>query len=642
MFDLFRSRDKAVRYVLGGLLMLVALSMVITLIPGWGSQTGSDDQVVAEIGKTAITVRQVQTELQSLVRNRQVPAEMLQVYAPQYIDQMIIERAVSYQAARMGFRVTDSELANTIRAMIPRLFNNGQLVDKAAYENLLAERGMSIPEFESMVREQILRSRLQNLASEGVVITPKEIQAQYEKTHEKAKIEYIAFKSENLKRDVKVTPEDLKAYYAANQNTYMEGEKRDLALLVADQEKIGATINISDAQLRQAYDSQRNQFRTPERVKVRHILVKTTDKPPAEVAKLKEKAQDLLKQIKGGGNFAELAKKNSDDTASAEKGGELGWVTRGQTVQNFENAAFSLKPGQTSDVISTEYGFHILQVEEKQDAHTQTFDEVKDQIAAEMKKQLLFERMQTAADQARAALDKNPSNIDQIANQYALEVVRVDKASAGQSYPQAGAVPDMDAAMAGLKKGEVTPVFQAPGDKLVFAEVLNTYPAHVQPLTDVEARVREAVVNQKAQVLATDRANQAASKLNAGEDINKVAKELGAEVKTSTEFTINDAIEGVGSATMFSQAFSKPVGAILGPVPSASGASIVAKVIAKVPADMSQLEASRQSIITDLKQKKAQEQRELFYDSILAQLIKEGKVKKHNDTIRRLVASYRA
>ena len=173
MFDLFRSRDKAVRYVLGGMLMLVALSMVVTLIPGFGSATRADDPVVAEIGKDVITVRQVQNELQSLVRNRQVPSEMLQIYAPQFIDQMIMERAVSYEAERLGFQVTDAELATAVRSVMPRFFNNGQLIDKAAYEQFLADKGMSIPEFEAMVRKQILMGRLQNLVMEGIVVTPR-------------------------------------------------------------------------------------------------------------------------------------------------------------------------------------------------------------------------------------------------------------------------------------------------------------------------------------------------------------------------------------------------------------------------------------------------------------------------------------
>ncbi len=641
MFDLFRSRDKAVRYVLGGMLMLVALSMVVTLIPGFGSATRADDPVVAEIGKDVITVRQVQNELQSLVRNRQVPSEMLQIYAPQFIDQMIMERAVSYEAERLGFQVTDGELAAAVRSVMPRFFNNGQLIDKAAYEQFLADKGMTIPEFEAMVRKQILMGRLQNLVMEGIVVTPQEVQSQFEKANLKIKLEYIAFKPENLKSAVTVTPEDIQKYYQSNQNTYMAPEKRNLALLIADQEKIGATINVPEAQLQQAYNERRDQYRTPERVRVRHILLKTTDKPAAEVAKIKQKAEDLLKQLKAGTDFAELAKKNSEDTTSAVKGGEVGWVVKGQTVKNFETAAFSLPVNKVSDLITTEYGFHILQVEEKQDAHTQSFGEVKDQLAAELKKQVVFERMQTAADQARAALEKAPGNLDQVANQYNLELVRVEKAGPGQVLPQLGALPDLDAALSGLKKGDITPVFQAPGDKLVLAEVTDVFPAHVQPLSEVEARVREAVLSQKSKMLSSERATQAATRLRAGEDVAKVAKELGAEAKTSQDFTINETIEGVGSATMFGDAFEKPVGTVIGPAPAAGDVFIVAKTIDKTPADMSQLAAKRDTIVQDLKQKKTAERRELFYDSILTSLIKSGKVKKHNDTIKRLVTSYR-
>jgi peptidyl-prolyl cis-trans isomerase D len=640
MFDLFRSRDKAVRYLLGGLLMLVALSMVVTLIPGFGSSTAGDDDVVAVVGKEAITIRQVQNELQALVRNRQIPSEMLQVYAPQYIEQMIVERAVAYQAQRMGFSVSDSELAEAVRQIVPRFFQDGKLVDKAGYEAFLADRGMTIPEFENNVRKQIMLNRLQDLATSGVVVTPQEVEREYAKTNDKIKMEYILFKPDDLKSAVTVKPEDLKAYYEANKNNYMEPEKRDLALLVATQEKIGATITIPESELRREYSARRDQYRTPERVKVRHILLKTTDKPPADVAKIKQKAEDLLKQIKGGANFAELAKKYSEDTTSAVNGGELGWVVRGQTVKNFENAAFSLKPGQTSDVISTEYGFHILQVEEKQDARTQPFEEVKDQLAAELKKQLVFDRMQTVMDQARAALEKAPGNLDQIAGQYNLELIRAPKVGPGAALPEVGSVPDLDSALAGLKKSEVTPVFQAPGDKLVIAEVAEIYPAHVQPLSEVESRVRDAVTAQKAQVLATERANQAAAKLKAGEDIQKVAKELGGQMNTSSDFTINDAIAGVGSGSMFSEAFAKPIGTVVGPLPGPSS-TVVAKLIAKTPADMSKLASERASIVLTLKQKKAQERRDLFYDSILAELIKEGKVKKHNATITRLVNSYR-
>lgn len=638
MFDLFRSRAKAVRYLLGGLLMLVALSMVVTLIPGFGTPP-AEDNIVAEIGKDVITTRQVQNELQALVRGRQLPAEMLQVYAPQYIDQMITDRAVAYQAQRMGYTVPDSELAAHIRQLMPQFFNNGQLVDRAAYEGFLAERGMSIPEFEAVIRKQILATRLQNLVVEGVVVTPQEVQEQFEKANRKVKIEYITFKPDNMKKDVATDINDRRRYYKENQSKYMAPESWNLALLVATEERIAQTIDVSDTRLRHEYDMRRDQFRNPEGVRARHILLKTTGKSPEEVAQIKKRAEDLLKQVRGGADFADLAKKNSEDTVSAAKGGDLGVIVRGQTVPNFEQAAFTLKPNEISDLISTEYGFHIIQVQEKQAARTRPFEEVKAELASELKKQTVYDRMQSSVDSARSALLRNPGNLEQIANEYHLDIVRVDKVSAGQPLANLGPVPDLESALSGLKKGEVTPVFQAGNDKLVVAQVLEVFPAHPKPFEEVADQIRELFINQKAEALATERAGQASARVRSGEDFEKVAKELGGEVKTA-EFTINDAVEGVGSGSLFEEAFSKKVGEVLGPIPAA-GQTVVARVLAQIPADPSKLDAERSTITEQIRNRKGQERRELFYDSILAQLIKEGKVKKHNDTIRRLSAAYR-
>ncbi len=564
----------------------------------------------------------------------------MQVYAPQYIDQMITERAVAYEARRLGFTVPDSELASTIRSILPRFFNNGQLIDKVAYQQFLEQQGLTIPEFETNLRKQLLLKRLTDLALEGVIVTPQEAEQEYKTQNEKLKVELISFKPDDLKSQVKVTPEELRAYYNSNKEGFTEPETRDLILLIADQNKIAATIEIPEAQLRAAYNARRAEFQTPERVQVRHILLKTTDKSPAEVEKIRAKAEDILKQLKNGANFAELAKKYSEDPGSAQKGGDLGWVVRGQTVKNFENTAFSLKPKELSGVITTEYGFHILQVLDKQEAHTQPFEEVKDQIAADLKKQTVFDRMQTAIEQARAALVKNPADAQGIAKQFNLEYVVANGLASGQPVPQLGSVAELDTALAGMKKGEITPVFQAGPDKLAIAELTNVTPSQIAPFEKAEANIREKFVSQRAMALAADRAKQAAEKLRAGEDINRVAKELGGEVKSPPEFTLSGAVEGVGAASVFSDGFIKPVGSILGPL-NVFNQQVVAKTLEKTPADMTKFAADRDKIIEDLKRKKAQERRDLFYDSILAKLIKEGKVKKHNDTIKRLVASYR-
>jgi len=171
MFDLFRSRDKAVRYLLGGLLGLVALSMVITLIPGYGSATRAPEQVIAEVGKEQITVREVQTTLQGMMRNKSIPPEMVQLYIPQLVDQMINERALAYQAKRMGFEVSEAETANAIRSVLSQLFPTGEF-NKEVYERFLSEQGLTIGEFESNIAKNLLVLKLRNIALDVSWLAP--------------------------------------------------------------------------------------------------------------------------------------------------------------------------------------------------------------------------------------------------------------------------------------------------------------------------------------------------------------------------------------------------------------------------------------------------------------------------------------
>jgi peptidyl-prolyl cis-trans isomerase D len=639
MFDLFRSRAKAVRYLLGGLLGIVALSMVITLIPGFGTPNTSADNVIAEIGKGALTVREVQNEMQQLVRNRQIPSDLVAVYLPQRIDQMIMERAVAYQAEQLGYKVTDAELASTIRSVLPKFFLNGLLIDKASYEQFLLEQGYTIPEFEANLRKQMVMTRLMNVALEGIVVTPDEVKREYDRRNARLKIAYVGFKAEDLKSQVKPSAQELEAYYNANKEGFREPEKKDIVVLVADQDKMAAALTVPDDQLRRAYEQNKDNFRTPERVKVRHVLLMTTGKSADEVNKIKAKAEDLRKQINDK-NFADLAKANSEDPGSKDKGGDLGWIVRGQTVKNFENASFTMKPGEISPVITTEYGFHIIQVQEKEQARLKPFEEVRDQLATDVKRAQLADRVQNGIEQARAALIKAPTNYAQIAQQFGLEVVKAEKVAPGAPVGTLGTNPELETAAAGLKLNEVSPVFQLGPTRLGVAEITAITPSRVATFAEAEPKIRENFVSTKVQALVAERSAAAATRIKAGEDIQKVAKELGGTYSTPPEFNSEGAIEGLGAATTFSDAFGKPAGAVLGPL-NVAGQMVVAKVVESIPADPSMLNTQRDSIVLGLKQKKSTERKDLFQDSILAKLLKDGKVKKHQDTINRLLASYR-
>lgn len=640
MFDLFRSREKSVRYLLTGLLVLVALSMVTYLIPGSGMGGGyAEDTVIAEIGKDTLTMRDVQTNLQAAMKNRSLPPELAAQLIPQYVNQMISERALAFEAERLGFDVSDDDLAQAIRSIFPQLFPNGQFAGRDVYQAMLAQQNLSVAQFERDLRKQLLLTKIRNLALEGVVVTPDEVEKEFRRRNQKIKLDYVALTADKYRSQATVTPQEIKDDYEKNKPGFQVPMKRSYDLLIADEDQITKAIAIPETELRRAYEQNRDRFRTPERVHVRHILLKTADKPKDEIPKIKEKAEALLKQVKGGADFADLAKKNSEDPGSAAKGGDLDWISRGQTVKNFEESAFSLKPGETSNLITTEYGFHIIQVLEKQEARVKPFEEVKDELANERKKQMVYDRMQTSADQARQLLSQNPTQADAIAKKLGLEVVHVEKAGLADAAPQLGANADLQNALNSMKKGEVTPVIQA-GNKLAVATITEIFPPRQAELNEVEEQIRTRLVDQKASRLLEQKSNELAEKLKAPKaELKQVAKAMGLEVKSTGEFDINGAAEGIGPGTVFTDAFSKNAGEVVGPMRVADK-TIFGRIVSKTEADMSKFAQERAALQEQLKSKLANERKELFEDSVVTALVKAGKVKIHEDAVKRLVQAY--
>ena len=640
MFDLFRSRDKAVRYLLGALLGIVALSMVITMIPGFGTPTQGDELVVAEVGKQQITVREVQALMQNLIRSRRVPPEMVQHYVPQLIDQMITERAVAFQAERMGFRVSDADVANAIRSMLPQMA--GPNFDRASYVAYLQQQGLTVEEFERNIRSNLMLLKLQNIALEGAIVTPSEVETEFHRKNDKVKVDYVIWSPKDMRSEVTVTPAEIETFYQKNRAQFTTPEKRSYHLLIADEARIGGAMEVSESDLRAAYTANLDRYRLPEKVKVRHILVSTVGKSPEEVKKLEAKANDILNQVRAGGDFAALAKQHSEDPGSKDTGGEYD-VVRGQMVPAFEQAAFTLKPKEIGNLVKTEYGFHIIQVLEKQPAKVKPFEEVQAELAAERKRNAVYTAMQNSIDQARAELTRSPQNAQQIAAKYNLIHVPVQNAVRGTPVPEVGASPELEATVLGLKQGEVSPVVQVAPTKLGVAVVTAVEPSKPAALADVEAQIRESLTNSKAGTLAQQRATETVNKLKqlqtSGGDLQAIAKSIGGEVKSTQLFTVEGAADGIGPATYLQEAFQKPVGAMVGPI-SLGTQVILAKVAEKQVADAAALNASRDQIVLSIKQRKAQERKELFEDGLITQLVKEGKVKKKQDTIQRLVNQY--
>jgi peptidyl-prolyl cis-trans isomerase D len=255
MFDLFRSSDKIKKYILGGLLTLVALSMVTYLIPNYNlGTTPADNPVLAEIGGQKITAQQAQQLFEKYSQGK-IPPDLMEVYLPQFVEQMVSERAALYEANRLGITATDDEALSNIVASYPQFFPNGALANTDQFQAALAQQGITLQDVVNEARDQIILHKLQSAVLGSVVVTPKDIEDEYRKKYEKMKIQYIAFPPAKFRDQAKPTDEEVRSYYDKNKDKFTPPAKTAYQVAVLDQDKVAATINVTDEQLRSAYSS---------------------------------------------------------------------------------------------------------------------------------------------------------------------------------------------------------------------------------------------------------------------------------------------------------------------------------------------------------------------------------------------------
>jgi peptidyl-prolyl cis-trans isomerase D len=381
------------------------------------------------------------------------------------------------------------------------------------------------------------------------------------------------------------TDEELKAFYERNKANYNNSipEKRQIKYVVVDSAKIAAATTVTDQDLQAYYDQHRDEFRVPEQVKVSHILIKTPLPAPGAkedekaVAAARAKAEDILKQLKAGGDFAKLAEKYSDDPGSAKSGGELGWIGRGRTVPEFEKAAFSLGKGQTSDLVKSSYGFHIIRVEDKQQAHLKTLAEVKSEIEEKVKQQKTAHATETAANallsQARTA------GFDAAAAAKGQAAVTTEFFSRTDSLPGLAANPQfMDAVFNEADKAPPD-VVQVPQGYVVF-QLLAVRPPATPTFEEIRSKVESQFKNERAGFLLQQKTQELSDRAKAEHDLKKAAKDLGATVKTSDLVLPDGQVPDIGSMASASAIFSLTPGQISGPI-TAGGNGVVAQLLEK-------------------------------------------------------------
>src|SRR5262249_17317388 len=411
------------------------------------------------IGNQTVSLAEVRQQLSEIQRRNQVPKALEGLYARQILNQLVFAKEIEFEAERLGIKVTNEEVADRVKQYLPTAFNGDSPIGMDQYTAQVQQRfNMTVPVFENLIRQGLLEEKFRRLVTDGVSVGPNELAEQFKYQNEKVKVDYALIKPEDLESKITVDDAAIKAYYEKNKTRYTIPEKRVVEYGLVDLAKLRQSIQISDDDLKIRYQQDIQQYQVPNRVHAEHILFMTVGKTDAEVDEIKKKAEDVLKQVKKGAKFDDLAKKYSEDPGSKEKGGDLGWLVQGQTVPEFERAAFSMQPGQISDLVKTQYGFHIIKVMEKETAHTKPFEEVKDSIRGPLLNNKAQEEENKISDQISAQIRKSSKTpLADLAKQFNLQVAQTRPVTATDPLLEFGTnSKDVNEAIFRLREGEVS------------------------------------------------------------------------------------------------------------------------------------------------------------------------------------------
>src|ERR1700726_4286973 len=562
------SRKTGLRILLGAVVLLLGGSMLLYLVPQTpGTGEASSTDIIAKVGDETVSAAEVRQQLAEIQQRNQVPKQLESLYARQILNQLIFQKEMEYQAKPLGIHVSDQEQAARIRQFLPTAYNGDTFVGMDRYAaEVQARFQLTVPVFEELIRQGLLQDKFKKLVTDGISVGPSELQDEFKYKNEKVKLDYAFIKPEDL--EAKITPDEpeIKTAYEKNRSKYQVPEKRAVRYGLIDLNQLRQTAQISDDELKAQYQQNIQQYQVANRVHVEHILLMTVGKTDAEVEEVRQKAEDVLKQAKKGANFEELAKKYSEDPGSKDKGGDLGWLMQGQTVAEFEKTAFGLEKGKISDLVKTQYGFHIIKVLDKETAHTKPFEEVKDSIKTPLLLTKADKQASDLADQLSATIRRsNKTSLDDLAKQFHLTVAETRPVSPTDPVLEFGNSQEARDAIFRLRQGDLSLPIRTDRGYIVLT-VKEILPAHQGTLEEVRDKVVAELKQQKANEMARAKAEDLAKRVKAGEKFDAAAKSLGLEPKTSDLFARNGSVSGAASGKQLSAAFHMKAGEVGAPL----------------------------------------------------------------------------
>ena len=623
MIRILQKDNRFIKIAIGTFIAVVIIGMVVTLVPGiFDNGNTLDSTVYATVrspgwlgkftGSTPITTADVQREAEAQMQQQKLPDFYLQFLISRVGLQQVMRAVLRREADRLGLQVSDDDLRSFLRngPYSQYLFPNGQFIGEDHYIDFVEQEfRLPVTQFQDELKEDLELQRLQALETGGVSVSDSAVRAEYLQSGTKVKFVYAVVSSSDIKQTINPSDADLQAFFKQSAARYATAmpETRKISFISFDSSNLpGGKPAVSDADIQAYYNAHLDQYKTPAQLKTRHILISVPKGADAKTdAAAKAKAADVLKQLKAGGNFADLAKKYSDDPGSKDQGGDLPMMAASGFVPEYSNAAMALNPGQTSDLVRTQFGYHIIQTEQKQPAQVKSLAEVKDSIVPALEASKSGAAEQDFATKLAEEAKKN--GLQKTAAAHGLHVISTDylgRTGTIASLPDSTAL--LTAAFGAAKgaapqaasTGEGYTVFQVDDVKAAHAPEFAEYKSHL--LDDYREQKAPELLNAKL-IKLSDRAKQLG-------DLSKAAAEMNLPLQTSDLVGRDAQVPQIGALSgAASVVFTLPKGGISAPVNEGSNGSVLQVVDKQEPsaADIAQNFAATKQKLLDKQRQEA-------------------------------------
>jgi peptidyl-prolyl cis-trans isomerase D len=597
-------------------LWLVIAAFIILYIPAFQDEGGgTPGETVVSVGGLPVSVGEFQ---RTYYRQRQMYDRLYQGrldenmlrqlgLEEQVLEGLVSDRLVELEAKRLGVSVSDEAVARAI-ATSPEYQDDGRFIGTDEIRRRLELSGLSEEEFERSLRRQLQRESLEALLGASVSVSDAEVEREFRRRTEQVKLEYVLADAARYRAEVQPTEAEIGARFEAQKDQYRLPEKRVVSYVLLDRATLQPQVAVTDRDLEVYYQDHRDEYLQEEEACASHILVKVRAGEAGEGHpddEAKPLAQGLLDQLRAGADFAALARKSSEDQGSAPNGGDLGCFPPGRMVPEFDDAVFALEAGQTSDLVKTSFGYHIIRLASKRESRVPPLAEVKERVRASVMERKVRDLGEQKSQALAAALARGQS-LEEAAKGQGLSVQKSAPFARGETPPPLTS-PTLVARVFELKPGQAEKERFALPQGAVFVSLVEVQPPRTPPLDEVRDKVRADLVEEGA--LARARAKAAEVQAKAEKlGLEKAAAAAGLVRKETPALTgRGQALGDLGTgAALEEAAFSLGEKATSDPVRTRAGWAVL-RVLERKPFDPAALAAQKGEIAASLRQQKQQE-----------------------------------